>query len=736
MKHILRNIYYFLPVQLLLLHFRKYHLLLFSWLILAFIISGDIAAHFGGMSLFSAPEYLGKLSFMSMYLQGSAVCVFIMTWHITTFLIHSKRIPYMGATRHSFLVYCINNSIIPILFLIYYSMHSIRFQMDNEGVAIGSIVRYQFGFYLGLASIFVISFMYFFRVSRDFFKSILSNLAKPSKIRSLIPYDTLDYEIDIIQAQSFINNRLQIALSEDLETYHPRVLNAVLKRHHRNVIFATFFAYVILLVLGIYMEQPFLRIPAAAGFFLFFSIIMGLVGAFKYFLKSWEALGWIIIGLVLSVMVQYRLLDMHSRALGIDYNSSSKPAYTYEHIREVFSPKQYQQDLKAEEQRLDRWRAQFTDTPTMVVISTSGGGSRSTYWTLRTLQYLDSLTHGQLFKSSVLISGASGGMIGACYWRSIHEAHQSGKVGSVYSPEYQENAGKDLLNAIVFSLVSVDLISPINKVSFDGLSYKKDRGYAMEEQLIRNTDGLMNKPFTYFKEAEYKGIIPQLMVNSTIINDGRKLIMSTQPVGYMTQPEYSLNQAQPPIDAIDYGTFFAGQKPLQLRLATAMRMNAIFPFVLPVVELPSEPKMNVMDAGLRDNFGTETTDRYIHAMRHWINRNTKRVIYLQIRDTREHDVCDIHSDYSLSGMIFNPLFVIQNRWEAFQSYKNGLIKDYTPQTLPGKIQYVTMSYVPGPGKPSAALNFHLTRREKADLAASIHHPCNKNSIATLLQLLQ
>src|SRR5436305_9162356 len=101
MKRALRGIYYFLPVQLLLLHFRKYQLLLVFWLILLLTITGNFAVHFGASSLFLAPEYLGKISFTSMFLLGSALCVFIMMWNITTFIVHSKRMPYMGATRNA-----------------------------------------------------------------------------------------------------------------------------------------------------------------------------------------------------------------------------------------------------------------------------------------------------------------------------------------------------------------------------------------------------------------------------------------------------------------------------------------------------------------------------------------------------------------------------------------------------------------------------------------------------------
>ena len=161
MRRLLRSIYFFLPVQLLLLHFRKYQLLLLFWLILLLTLTGNFASHFGASSLFLAPEYLGRISFASMLLMGCAMCVFIMTWHITTFIIHSKRMPYMGATRHAFMVYCLNNSIIPLAFLVFYSVVTIHSQWYDEHASINSIVWLQFGFYFGLFLITLISFAYF-----------------------------------------------------------------------------------------------------------------------------------------------------------------------------------------------------------------------------------------------------------------------------------------------------------------------------------------------------------------------------------------------------------------------------------------------------------------------------------------------------------------------------------------------------------------------------------------------
>lgn len=743
MKNVLKGIYYFLPVQLLLLSFRKYQLLLVFWLILFATITGNFAEHFGASSLFLTPEYLGHINFVSMLLLGCAMAVFVMTWNITTFIINSKRIPYMGATRQTFLIYCLNNFLLPLIFLTFYSLVTIRFQLYNEHTPVNQVLILQLGFYLGFLLVLLLSFTYFFRVSRDLLKTVLSKITNPSVIREIIPYDSLDYETDIIRADTYISGRLKIKRCSELESYHPRLLNTVLRRHHRNAVFATVFSYILLLLMGIFMNNPALRVPAGASFLLFFSIIMGVAGAVKYFLKSWETLGWIIFISLVSLLVKYKVFDLRSIAYGIEYHgdTNTQPTYKYEYLHHLFTPQRYAADKKLEEQRLTNWKNKFNDTtaskPPLIVLTVSGGGSRSAYWTFRALQYVDSITNGKLFNNTVMITGASGGMIGAAYWRSIHSAYLHHEITNPYSTQYQENIGKDLLNAIIFSLASVDLISPFNKISISGKSHTKDRGYALEQELVRNTDGVLGKNIGDYKQDEATGSIPQMIINSTIINDGRKLMISAQPLTYLTQAEYTLTDtATPVIDAIDFGTFFSKQKPDSLRLTSALRMNATFPFILPVVKLPSHPSMDVMDAGLRDNFGTEVASRYLYVLRDWLKENTSKVVFLEIRDTREYDVLPSTNENSLGSMLSNPLFVIQSKWEAFQSYNHGYMKDYAPYFLDGKLRFVTLQYVPEESKKIAALNFHLTQREKEDLYNSIHNTENQAAIDTLLQLIK
>ncbi len=736
------RLYRFLPVQLVLLHFRKYQVILIFWIIMFAVISGHFATHFGALSLFLSPEYLGEISFPSFFLSGVATTVFIMSWHITTFIVHSKRIPFLGATRHSFLKYCINNSLIPFAYLVLYGLLTARYLWLNETISAGRIMYMLSGFYTGHILLLLISFAYFFRVDRDIIKTLLTRLANPSRIRGFIPYDSLDKEYDILRAESYLSSMLRVKKIAAPYEYNTRFLNVVLRRHHRNAMFAIFIAIALLLIMGIFMDNPVLRIPAGAGFLILFSVMMTAVGAFKYFLRSWEIIGWLIVFALVTLLVKYKVLDLGSIAYGIKYNQQPAREYNYQQLKNLFTDSLYANDKALEILRLEQWKtgvslAGSKALPPLVILAVSGGGSRSAYWTFRCLQYADSLTRGNLFKHTVLITGASGGMIGAAQWRAIHTQYAQGRITDPYDTIYQQQVGKDLLNAVIFSLACVDIISPFNKITFAGERYKKDRGYAFDRALTANTNNLLGTRLIDYQAAEAKGISPLLMINGTIINDGRKLIMTTLPASYMTRSENSLKQDMPIIDGVDYARFFAQNDPLQLQLSSALRMSATFPVILPTVELPSVPKMNIMDAGLRDNFGLESSVRYLSTFKEWLRTNTREVILIQIRDTRQHDPYPSSGKNSLYSRLLDPIFAIQNKWAAFQTFNQSYLMDYVGNTFSEhQFKKITFQYIPADKDKSAALNLHLTGKEKQDLYQSVMNVDNQKAFNELKAIFE
>jgi hypothetical protein len=132
MKQSLKAIFYSFPIQLVLLHFKKYQILLFFWLLLFAAVGGNFMKAFGVDALFLAPEYLGQVNMVSAATIGIAVGVFIMSWNITTFILFCRHFKFLATTTKPFLKYCINNSLIPLLFLLFYFFRAIRFDAYKE----------------------------------------------------------------------------------------------------------------------------------------------------------------------------------------------------------------------------------------------------------------------------------------------------------------------------------------------------------------------------------------------------------------------------------------------------------------------------------------------------------------------------------------------------------------------------------------------------------------------------
>ena len=176
----LRGIFYSLPVQLLFLHFRKYQLLLIIWVVLFAIANGSFMKSFGADALFLAPEYLGNVNFMSAALVGIAIGVFIMCWNITTFILFTRHFTFLAATQYPFLKYCINNSVLPLTFLIFYLLKAYQFAHYKELIGNLEIVLLTGGFLIGLVFILSISLFYFFSADKSIFRKLqpLFNNAK------------------------------------------------------------------------------------------------------------------------------------------------------------------------------------------------------------------------------------------------------------------------------------------------------------------------------------------------------------------------------------------------------------------------------------------------------------------------------------------------------------------------------------------------------------------------------
>ncbi|HEY1112800.1 MAG TPA: patatin-like phospholipase family protein [Chitinophagaceae bacterium] len=732
----LRGIFYSLPVQLVFLHFRKYQILLVFWGALFGTVAGSLMTTFGADALFLAPEYLGNVNALSMALVGAAIGVFIMSWNITTFILFTRHFKFLAATQFPFLKYCINNSVIPLLFLVFFLVKAYSFAHYKELIPTVEFIFLSIGFLLGLTFVFLTSFLYFFRADKTILRGLqpLFDNAK-NYLLHLQPEHAPTNGKTLMRSEWYLDSFTSVRRCRSVAHYSPDLIEKIFKRHHFAAVMSIMIAYLFLILIGFFLDYKAFQIPAAASITLFFAILIGVSGAFTYFFQSWSIPAFLLFLGLLNLLYRSEWIDPRNKAYGLSYQESDpRPRYSIEALEELSNPAAVERDRQNMAAVLDRWKEkQGEDKPLMVVIATSGGGTRSATFTMNVLQRLDSVTGGQLMNKTFLITGASGGMIGASYFRELYRRKITTHDINLQSHEYVDNISGDLLNPTFSSFVARDLFAPEQRFSVGPYTYLKDRGYSFEAALNANTRGVLDKRLQDYAQDERMARIPLIFYHNVISRDGKKMLISTQPLRFMMRaPSDSVRRAP---DAVDFTTFFAKQNPYNLRVLTALRMNATFPVVLPNVWLPSDPVIDVMDGGLRDNYGVETALRFLSTMEDWIEQNTRGVVLLQIRDRMDGGWENPYETSSITENAVKPFFLLQHNWYKIMEYAQSDMAAYYLANSKLPIQRISFQYITAKEEDKAALNFHLTQREKKDIAVSLNSGVNVENFEKVSKLL-
>lgn len=739
MKAWLKGFVHSFPIQLLFLHFRKYQVLLVFWFILFSTVGGSFMKTFGADSLFLAPEYLGNVNSFSYAIVGISVGMFIMSWNIATFILFSKHFHFLAATTNPFLKYCINNFIIPLLFLLFYFFKAFDFVHHKELVAPIEIVFFAGGFLSGLIFILAVSFLYFFRADRSILRRMMPVINNPKEyIRQYMGTGEKREEKNLISVEWYFESPRKLRKTRNVSHYTDQFIESIFKSHHFAAILSVFAAFVFLVIIGFFLDYQVFQIPAAASITIFFSILIGVSAAFTFFLQSWSIPYLILLVFVLNIFYQLNWIDPRNKAYGLDYiDKSDRPAYSREELLALCSKANVDADRQNMIHILENWKKkQDAEKPLMVVINTSGGGHRSATFTMKVLQQLDSITHGTILKKTFLITGASGGMMGATYFRELYLRKEQGKNIRLQDPAYVDDIAGDLLNPLFSSLFARDLISPALKFKVGHYKYVKDRGYAFEQKFNKDTRGYLDKQIKDYAMDEKEANIPLMFFNSVVTRDGRKMLISTQPVRFMMQGRE--DSAHLPVmdpDVIDFGSFFEKQDPGNLRVLTALRMNATFPIVLPNVWLPSKPVIDVMDAGLRDNYGEETALRFLESFDDWLQQNTSGVLLIQIRDRQAGGWEAPYVSDNMIDHITKPFLLLQHNWYKMMEFFQNDMLEYYAEVKAHNIFKIIFQYASANEENKAALNFHLTQSEKNDIISSVFSKTNEESFSKLVHFM-
>ncbi|HQV74519.1 MAG: patatin-like phospholipase family protein [Flavobacteriales bacterium] len=761
-RQLTRRVMYFFPIQLLLLHLKKNHLLLFTWLLLFGYITESMGVKYGIPYLFLYPEYYGTVGFASYAITGFALGGFITAFNLYSYAMHGYRFPFIATIARPFLKFNINNAVIPGAFVLAFLICSARFQYLKELVPTGTIILHLLGFLFGILVFLSLALLYFTRTNTDIIKMLGR---EPDEYRPAEPlvdiigpqHDTAPHrrvekrkasrwlrrqqKSEKWRVETYLTPRLRIKLARSSAHYDMEMLRDVLWQNHINGSIFEVILVISFIALGAFSDFRFFAIPAGASVFLLFTMLLMVISALFSWMQGWTGTVIIMIVVVLNILSQRTdrfLYDNH--AFGMDY--TVEPA-TYD--RETISAlandtRATERDAQAITGTLELWKKKNEilmdgpKKPPLVLVNTSGGGLRSFLWTMLSLQYADSLTNGELMDRTALITGSSGGLIGAAYYRQLFLAQQTTDSVDRNDKALLEEVSSDMLNAISFSLVTNDMFVRYRKIHDGELTYTLDRGQAFERRLDQSTRNMLDVRMGELAEPEMEARIPLMVISPASINDGRRLVIGSLPMAFLTNiaPEPQMH-SDGQAEAVEFLRFFKEQGAENLKLSTALRMNATFPYITPVVSLPSEPAMRVMDAGLRDNYGYRTTLAYLVTFRKWIKENTSGVVILQLRDTqKELEVKP--SNGSLLGRMFDPLGTVYNNVVRVQDQDYDLMMQQASAWADFPLEVVDIQ-LRHDEEEQISLSWHLTAVERTRVLRSIRSAENQKAFARFQEVV-
>ena len=734
----------FFPIQLLFLHLRKNLFGLAVWAVL-FAFVGGLSSRFGVPQLFLSPEYMGRVDNISFLILGIGLGGFITAYNLYSYVLLGPQIPFLGTCKRPLVVFSLNNFIIPLAFIIFYLSETYKFQRINELKEVYDVVLEFVYLFIGIFLFVFIAFLYFFKTNKNIFKlsgksqSEFETEFMANPVSSVLHRDESWFHAFRklrFQKHFYITEGLRIRISRYWTHYDKKLIEKVFYQNHVNTSIFEIVIVISFVVFGIFGDRVYLVIPAGASIFLIFSITLMLISAIYSWFRSWSYLIIASIFLLVNHLSKNPNFEQYTYPVfGLNYENPKNQNFDtllFEHLDKSRIDAEKQEYMNI----LRNWKSkQVLKKPKLVIVNVSGGGSRSALWSFLVLRQLDSLTQGDFSNSVHLITGASGGMIGASYYRELLLQKSQNPKFDIFRQKHIDNISKELLNSLATAIATRDIFFKYKKFEYNGNQYLKDRGHAFELQLHRNTDFLMEKTLADYEPYERESTIPVMVFSPTLINDGRRLLISSVETGFY-QSAYINKVADyyGSVEDMEYKILMRDFGYEQTRFSSILRMSATFPYILPMVKLPGNLHYHVMDAGIRDNMGTKTTLKFLNAFENWIERNTSGVLIVRIRDVMRQNTIIDEQNYSIAEKLFLPLGNMLKNFIYVQDFEQDDQLSLATQNYNVPVHVVSFD-LRSKMDDEIALSFRLTSREKKMVREMLKAERNQKSFYNVQRIL-
>lgn len=728
----------FFPFVLLAHHLKHNLLGFFYWVFFFLLISDKVGVGFGLSYLFLSPEYQGNTSLFSFLLIGFSFGGLTMAFHSYSYMRLASRFPFLAMVNKPFVRFCINNSIIPTIFIIFFIIRIIRFQRMEEFESWLNVFLFASGFLIGFFLFVGVALLYFFPINKNLFELKRYDEEKSTRNDRWMRFGKRN-RVKVKSANKqrlywYVGRSLRIQQCRSTKHYAQSLLQSVFDQNRISTTVFEITTILTFVLIGLFGGKTFLDVPAGVSVVLLMTIILMLLSALQTWLRVWAYPIIILCFLVMNYLSKtVDAFKFQTQAYGLSYDKTA--VYSDSTIYELSKDsEQRTNDFNDYILYLESWKKQTgEEKPLLVIVNTSGGGSRSASWVYQVLRTCDSLSNFKSSKHIAMITGASGGTVGASYYRSLLlENYQTKKV-NFNDKKYFEEISQDLLNKLSFAASTNDLFFRYQS-SFEDSEYSYDRAMAFESDLNENTGQRLNKPLLYYKVFEKQGIIPNLILTPSVVNDARRVLISSLGLSFLMDscsPSPEMNRVQ---ENIDLHLLLKNQNAEKLRLSSALRMNASFPYVLPMTSLPTTPEIQLMDAGARDNFGTKITVQWLMRLESWISKNTRGVVILQIRDNKRIMYNEQTRSFGLFDKFTAPISNVFTNFPRIQDYDQDELLRLTMEKYAIPIQTINLN-LRELQKDRISLSWHLTKHEKLKVLAAIKRSSNVKEFEKYQKLL-
>lgn len=364
----------------------------------------------------------------------------------------------------------------------------------------------------------------------------------------------------------------------------------------------------------------------------------------------------------------------------------------------------------------------------LILVATTGGGIQASGWTARVLTGLnEQISH---FSRHVrLISAVSGGSVGAMYFVA---AYDNGEVPVSARQQIVAGADQSSLDQVTWGLAYPDLLFGmfpwLKGIGISGGELRTedsgfiftDRGRMLEDSWRARLPGPQrDSTLASWRADAAAGHRPAVIFNSTLVETGDRYLLASTGFIDSAENQAKFEQYQ------GRWEFFKLYPYSDLRVRTAARLSATFPYVTPAARMlrnDSEhspdghfyrPEPHAVDGGYYDNYG-------MASLLDWLDTGLQpipvpsrpKILVLEIRAAPVGKQGRPRS--SSFGAIFqlaNPLFTMANVRGTGQLSHNGLDEALMNRLYPSNLCEATFEFsnADARGCPrSEPLNWHLT----------------------------